>query len=49
MNDNIKMRIIDELRGEQEQVEDMLENIYSLWHSGRNAFMDDDRDRKSVV
>ena len=41
MNDNIKMRIIDELRGEQEQVEDMLENIYSLWHSGRNAFMDD--------
>ena len=27
MNDNIKMRIIDELRGEQEQVEDMLENI----------------------
>lgn len=41
MHDNIKMRIIDELRGEQEQVEDMLENIYALWHSGRNAFMDD--------
>lgn len=41
MKDSIKMRIIDELRGEQEQIEDMLENIYALWHFGKNVFMDD--------
>lgn len=41
LNNSMKIRINEELRGDREQAEDMLENIYAMWCAGSPVFMED--------
>lgn len=41
MISDVKIRMVDESRGEREQTEDMLENIYAIWRSGQKVVMED--------